>query len=79
VKNNAFPAVAVLIQALTKQGFYIVPTAHPNGATVKGTMYVITSQTTRTKLVIALKGAQGVVHTVTQGVKGSAKVATAKP
>ena len=79
VKQNSFPAVGVLVQTLTKQGFYIKPTADLTGATVKGTMYVITVKTTRTKLVVALKGANGVIHTVAQGVKGNAKLGTAKP
>ena len=47
--------------------------------TQTGTLYVITGSTTTKKLVVALKDSKGAVQTATQGVKGSAKVATAKP
>ena len=39
---------------------------------------MVTSQTTTKQLVVALKGAKSVVHTVTQGVTGKAELATAK-
>lgn len=78
-KKGEFPAVAVLITTLNGQGFYVQQTATPSGATETGTMYVITSQTTTKKLVVALKDAKSVVHTVTQGATGKATLGTVKP
>jgi hypothetical protein len=78
-KKGAFPAVAALISKLNGQGFYVKQTAALSGATETGTMYVITSETTTKKLVVALRDAKSIVHTVTQGLTGKATLGTAKP
>jgi hypothetical protein len=77
VSKGSFPAAATLVQAITAQGLYVKQAADLNGVTETGTMYVITGRTTSKRLVVALKDTKGAVQTVTQGVKGSAKVATA--
>jgi hypothetical protein len=78
VSKGSFPAATSLVQAITAQGLYVKQAADLGGVTETGTMYVITGRTTTKKLVVALKDSKGAVQTVTQGVKGSAKVATAK-
>jgi hypothetical protein len=78
VSKGSFPAATSLVQAITAQGLYVKQAADLSGVTETGTMYVITGGTTTKKLVVALKDSKGAVQTVTQGVKGSAKVATAK-
>lgn len=78
VSKGSFPAATSLVQAITAQGLYAKQAADLSAVTETGTMYVITGRTTTKKLVVALKDSKGTVQTVTQGVKGSAKVATAK-
>jgi hypothetical protein len=78
VSKGAFPSAASLVQAITGQGLVIKQATDLDGVTETGTMYVITDSTTTKKLVIALKDSKGKVQTVTQGVKGAAKVTTAK-
>jgi hypothetical protein len=78
VSKGSFPAATTLVQTLSAQGLYVKQAADLSGVTETGTLYVITGQTTTKKLVAALKDAKGAVQTVTQGVKGSAKVSTAK-
>jgi hypothetical protein len=78
VSKASFPAATTLVQTISAQGLYVKQAADLSGVTDTGTMYVITGQTTTKKLVVALKDTKGAVQTVTQGVKGSAKVATAK-
>ena len=79
VSKGAFPAASSLVQTIGAQGLYVKQAADLTGVTQTGTLYVITGRTTTKKLVVALKDSKGAVQTVTQGVKGSAKVATAKP
>jgi hypothetical protein len=78
VSKGSFPAATSLVQTIGAQGLYVKQAADLSGVTETGTMYVITGRTTTKKLVVALKDTKGAVQTVTQGVKGSAKVATAK-
>jgi hypothetical protein len=78
VDKGAFPDAASIVQAIAGQGLYVKQAADLSGATQTGTMYVITDRTTKQKVVVALKDDKGAVQTVTQGVKGSAKLATAK-
>ncbi len=78
VSKGSFPAAATLVQAITAQGLHVKQTADVSGVTETGTMYVITGRTTTKRLVVALKDAKGAIQTVTQGVTGSAKLATAK-
>jgi hypothetical protein len=78
VSTGAFPAATSLVQTISAQGLYVKQAADLKGVTETGTMYVITGSTTTKKLVVALKDTRGAIQTVTQGVKGSAKVATAK-
>jgi hypothetical protein len=78
VSKGSFPAAASLVQTISAQGLYVKQAADLSGVTQTGTLYVITGQTTTKKLVVALEDAKGAIQTVTQGVKGSAKVATAK-
>ena len=78
VKAGSFPAVTSLVQAMTQRGFYVKQASSIASVTETGTMYVVTDKTTKTTLVMAVKDSQGAVQTVTQGVKGSPKVSTAK-
>ncbi|MCW2983228.1 MAG: hypothetical protein JWR63_798 [Conexibacter sp.] len=78
VSKSAFPAAATLVQALTAQGLYAKTAAATADVTETGTLYVVTGQTTTKQLVLAVKDTKGVVHTATQGVKGSPKLATVK-
>jgi hypothetical protein len=78
VSKGSFPAATSLVQTIGAQGLYVKQAADLSAVTQTGTLYVITSSTTTKKLVIALKDTKGAVQTATQGVKGSAKVATAK-
>jgi hypothetical protein len=77
VNKNAFPDVATLVQAMTAQGLYTKQAAGTAQVTEPGTIYVLTSKTTKTKLVAAMKDSKGKVQTVTSGVKGSPKLGTA--
>jgi hypothetical protein len=78
VSKGSFPAAASLVETIAAQGLHAKQAADLSGVTETGTIYVITGRTTKKKLVAALKDTKGAVQTVTQGVKGSAKVATAK-
>lgn len=78
VSKSAFPASATLLQALTAQGLYARAAASTADVKDAGTIYVITGKTTKKTLRLAVKDSKGVVHTATQGVKGSPKLATVK-
>jgi hypothetical protein len=78
VSKGSFPNAASLVQAITAQGLVVKQAAALDGVTESGTMYLITGRTTPKKLVVALKDSKGAIETVTQGVKGAAKVTTAK-
>jgi hypothetical protein len=77
VSKDSFPSAASLVQAISAQGLVVKQAAALDGVTEAGTMYLITDRTTTKKLVVALKDTKGKVQTVTQGVKGAAKVTTA--
>jgi hypothetical protein len=78
VSKGSFPAKTSIITAITAKGLYIKQAAQLSGVSQTGTIYLITSQTTTKKLVLALKSTNGTIQTATQGVTGSAKLATAK-
>jgi hypothetical protein len=78
VSKSAFPAADQLVAAITSQGIYTKKAPAVSGATEAGTLYVITGDTTTKQVVLAIKDAKGTVHTATQGVKGSPKLATVK-
>jgi hypothetical protein len=78
VSKGSFPAKTSIITAITAKGLYIKQAAQLSGVSQTGTIYLITSQTTTKKLVLALKSTKGTIQTATQGVTGSAKLATAK-
>ena len=75
--KGAFPAASVLLAAMTAQGLYDKQVPTLKAVTDTGTIYLITGETTKTQVVLAIK-AKGVVHTATQGLKGSPKLGTAK-
>jgi hypothetical protein len=77
--NGSFPAVASVVETITAQGFYVEQASDLGEVTETGTMYVITGQTTKKRLVVAIKNSKGAVKVATQNVKGSAKVRTANP
>ena len=79
VASGAFPAVDTLVQATTAQGLYVQQAASIQAVTDTGTLYVVADQTTKTKLVLALKDSKGKIETATQGVKGTPKMGTATP
>ncbi|MDX6726915.1 MAG: hypothetical protein QOK49_1720 [Baekduia sp.] len=79
VSNGAFPAVASIVETITAQGLVTKQAAALRGVSETGTIYVVADQTSTKKLVLGLKDAKGTVHTATQGVKGSPKLATATP
>jgi hypothetical protein len=78
VSKSAFPAADSIVSAITAQGIYTKKVAGVADATETGAIYVVTGETTKTKLVLAIKDSKGTVHTATQGVKGSPKLATVK-
>ncbi|WCB93529.1 hypothetical protein DSM104299_02242 [Baekduia alba] len=78
VSKSAFPAPATLLQAITAQGLFAKTAAETADVKDAGTIYVVTGKTTNKTLTLAVKDSKGVVHTATQGVKGSPKVATVK-
>lgn len=79
VSKGAFPSDAkTLVAAVTAQGLYAAQAASLDAVTEPGTVYVVTGKTTTGSVVLALKDSKGVVHTATQGVKGSPKTATVK-
>jgi hypothetical protein len=78
VSKSAFPAASTLLQAVTSQGLYAKSVAALTDVKDAGTIYVVTGKTTTKSLTLAIKDSKGVVHTATQGVKGSPKIATVK-
>lgn len=78
VKTGSFPTVSSLVKTLAAQGLYVKQAATLGDVTDVGTIYLITPQTTKNMFVAAVKGETGDVDTVTQGVKGSPKITTAK-
>jgi hypothetical protein len=79
VSKGAFPAAASIVQTITARGLVTKQAAALQDVSETGTVYVVADQTSTTKLVLALKDTKGTVHTATQGVKGSPKLATATP
>jgi hypothetical protein len=79
VSDKAFPTSSdTLVAAITSSGLYVKPVAAVGDVSEAGTIYVITGKTTTSSLELALKDNRGVVHTATEGVKGSPKLATVK-
>jgi hypothetical protein len=79
VSNKAFPTSGdTLVAAITSSGLYVKSVPSLSGVTEAGTMYVITGDTTKSSLELALKDSRGVVNTATEGVSGSPKLSTAK-
>jgi hypothetical protein len=78
VSKSAFPDAATLVPAVTAQGLYVKSAPSLAGVTETGTIYVVADKATKSSVVFALKDSKGVVHTATQGTKGSPKIATAK-
>jgi hypothetical protein len=78
VSKSAFPEATTLLQAVTSQGLYAKSVAALTDVKDAGTIYVVTGKTTTKTLTLAIKDSKGVVHTATQGVKGSPKLATVK-
>lgn len=78
VSNKAFPSADTLVAAITSSGLYAKSAASESDVTEAGTLYVITGKTTKSSLELALKDSKGTVHTATEGVKGSPKLATVK-
>jgi hypothetical protein len=79
VSNRAFPTSGdTIVAAITSSGLYVKSVASESDVTEAGTIYVITGKTTRSSLELALKDSRGVVHTATEGVRGSPKLATVK-
>ena len=78
VSKKAFASADDVVAAITAQGIYTKKAASLDAVAEAGTVYVVTGQTTRTSVVLALKDAKGVVHTATQGVSGDPKVKTVK-
>ena len=77
--KGSFPAPSTLVPAITAQGLFVKPAANLGAVTDSGTVYVLTDQTTSKKVVLAIKDDKGKVQTATSGVKGTPKIATAKP
>jgi hypothetical protein len=79
VSKSAFPAEpATLVAAVTSQGLFAKQAASLSAVADAGTVYVVADQSTTKSVVLAVKDSKGVVHTATQGVKGSPKTATVK-
>ena len=78
VSKSAFPDAATLVPAVTGQGLYVKTAASLPAVTETGTIYVVSDKTTKSSVTFAIKDSKGVVHTATQGVKGSPKIATVK-
>jgi len=74
VYKNQFPDVKAIVSALNSQDLYTLPTKTLAGVTQTGAVYVISSKTTPKQLFAAIKGSNGKVQTVTQGVKGQPKL-----
>lgn len=67
-----------LVAAITAQGIYARKAASLAAVTETGTLYVVSDRTTTKTATLALMDTKKVVHTATQGVSGSPKLATAK-
>lgn len=78
VSKGSFPAAASLVKAIAAKGLYVQQVAELSDVKQTGTIYLVTSETTPKKLVLALKETTGAIQTATQGVTGSAKLATTK-
>ena len=76
--GGSFPDATKLVKAVSALGLYVKQAATVSAATETGTLYLVTGGSTKTQVVFALRGGKGVVHTATQGLKGSPKLATAK-
>jgi hypothetical protein len=79
VSNRAFPTTGdTVVAAITSSGLYAKSVAAESGVTEVGTVYVVTGKSSKTSLELALKDTRGVVHTATEGVRGSPRLATVK-
>jgi hypothetical protein len=78
VSKSAFADASTIVASITAQGLYAKPAASLSDVKDSGTIYVVTGKTTKKTLTLAVKDNKNVVHTATQGVKGSPKIATAK-
>jgi hypothetical protein len=79
VSKGAFPAASSIVETITSQGLVTKQAATLKDVSETGTVYVVADGTSTKKLVLAMKDAKGTVHTATQGVKGSPKLATVSP
>jgi hypothetical protein len=79
VSKGAFPAAASIVETVTAQGLVAKQAATLQDVGETGTVYVVADKTSSKTLVLALKDAKGTLHTATQAVKGSPKLATATP
>jgi hypothetical protein len=66
--------VASITSGLSSQGLITATAADESGVTDTGTLYVLTSKTTTSQVVMAIKGTDGKIVTATQGTKGSPKI-----
>jgi hypothetical protein len=78
VAKGRFPAAGTLLSMITSQGLYAKTAASQSAVADPGTLYILTSETTTSKLVMAIKDSSGKVHLATQGTTGSPKLTTAK-
>jgi predicted regulator of amino acid metabolism with ACT domain len=78
VSKGSFPAAASLVKAIAAKGLYVQQATELSDAKQTGTIYLVTSETTPKKLVLALKQTTDTIQTATQRVTGSAKLATTK-
>lgn len=78
VADGRFPAEDTIVTALSGQGLSAKRAATIDAVTETGTVYVVMDDTTRSEVVLALKGKDGKVTTATQGTNGSPKIAAAK-
>jgi hypothetical protein len=76
VSKSAFPAADTVVAAVTAQGLYAKKAATVSAVTDAGTIYIVSDKTTKKAVMLAIKDSKGTVHTATQGVKGSPKLAT---
>jgi hypothetical protein len=66
VSEGSFPDTASLVETITAQGFCIEQATDLSEVKDTGTMYVVTSQTSKKRLVIALKNTKGAFKAATQ-------------
>jgi hypothetical protein len=79
VSNKAFPTSGdTLVAAITSSGLYVKSVASLDQATETGTVYVITGDTTKSSVELALKDSKGTVNTATEGVSGSPRLSTVR-